>query len=129
MALDTLECNSEGLLSQRSPKKWNWVCPQDCRKFMPDMSENSVSLILTDPPYFIDGMGDDWNHDKLKRRAEASGVVKSLPVGMKFDRNQGLRLQNFLSPMACEWLRIYSTWWIRPMFFSKSSRSSCCHSH
>ena len=77
------------------------------------MKENSVSLIVTDPPYFIDGMDDEWNHNTLKKRAEASGVVKSLPVGMKFDKKQGPRLQAFLAPVAREWLRI-----IRPGGFA-----------
>ena len=80
---------------------------------MQGMKDNSVSLIVTDPPYFIDGMDDDWSHDNLKRRAQAAGVVKSLPVGMKFDREQGPRLQNFIHPIAREWLRI-----IRPGGFA-----------
>ena len=83
-----------------------WVLPADCRQAMQDMADNSVSLILTDPPYFIDGMDDNWNNGVLKRRAESSGVVKSLPVGMKFDRNQGARLREFLLPIARQWFRI-----------------------
>ena len=90
-----------------------WVFPQDCRQAMLGMEENSVSLIVTDPPYFIDGMDDGWNHDTLKKRAKASGVVKSLPVGMKFDKSQGTRLQSFLHPIAKEWARI-----IRPGGFA-----------
>ncbi len=70
------------------------------------MQQNDVSLIVTDPPYFIDGMGDEWDHETLVRRTKNCGVVKSLPVGMKFDRGQGHRLQEFLRPIASEWLRI-----------------------
>ncbi len=73
---------------------------------MHKMDTNSVSLILTDPPYFIDGMGDDWNHEKLKNKIKKSGVIGSLPVGMKFDKEQGIRLQKFLSPIALDWMRI-----------------------
>ncbi len=73
---------------------------------MNEMADNSVSLILTDPPYFIDGMGDDWNHEKLKRKVKKSGVIGSLPVGMKFEREQGARLQEFLTPIAQDWMRI-----------------------
>lgn len=86
--------------------KPRWVCPNDCRKVMPAMQANGVSLIVTDPPYFIDGMGDDWDHDALARRTRDRGVVKSLPIGMKFDRSQGPRLQEFMRPIAEEWLRI-----------------------
>ena len=73
---------------------------------MSRMGDNSVSLVLTDPPYFIDGMGDDWNHQKLKEKTSKAGVIGSLPVGMKFDRQQGLKLQDFLSPIAEQWMRI-----------------------
>lgn len=70
------------------------------------MKSNSVSLIVTDPPYFIDGMDDKWDHGALSRRKRDWGVVKSLPIGMKFDRSQGPRLQEFMRPVAEEWLRI-----------------------
>ena len=72
---------------------------------MKRLADNSVSLILTDPPYFIDGMGDDWDAAKLKRRVK-KGVVGSLPAGMKFSARQGLDLQRFLTPVACEWMRV-----------------------
>lgn len=73
---------------------------------MSAMADNSVSLFLTDPPYFIDGMGDDWNHQKLREKTKKAGVVGSLPVGMKFDTQQGLKLQEFLHPIAEQWMRI-----------------------
>ncbi|MCY4264989.1 MAG: site-specific DNA-methyltransferase [Gammaproteobacteria bacterium] len=79
---------------------------KDCRLMMQEMDDDTVSLILTDPPYFIDGMGDDWNHQKLKEKTKKSGVVGSLPVGMKFDKQQGKNLQKFLYPIAKEWMRI-----------------------
>ncbi len=94
-------------------QKATWVHALDCRKFMPLMQENSVSLIVTDPPYFIDGMDDGWDHDALVQRSRNGGVVQSLPIGMKFDRTQGPRLQKFLGPMAEEWIRI-----IRPGGFA-----------
>ena len=86
--------------------EWRWVFPVDCRAAMLNMRESSISLIVTDPPYFIDGMGDDWDHRALERRMRGSGVVKSLPIGMKFDRNQGPRLREFMRPIADQWLRI-----------------------
>ncbi len=83
-----------------------WISRQDCREAMKSIPANQVSMILTDPPYFMDGMGDDWNHDKLKAKTRKAGVIGSLPVGMKFDREQGKRLQEFLAPIAVEWMRI-----------------------
>ena len=87
-------------------KKVHWVVAKDCRKYMPTMKDSSVSLIVTDPPYFIDGMGDEWNNDILARRLRPGGVVGSLPAGMKFDVAQGEKLQSFLQPIAREWIRL-----------------------
>ncbi len=77
----------------------------DCRIGMKQIGENTVSLVLTDPPYFIDGMDADWNTKKLTARVK-DGVVGSLPAGMKFSVDQGRKLQNFLAPIAQEWMRV-----------------------
>ena len=77
----------------------------DCRIGMKYLYENSISLVLTDPPYFIDGMGEDWDTEKLKSRVK-NGVIGGLPVGMKFDPKQGHDLQSFLTPIAMEWIRV-----------------------
>ena len=78
---------------------------EDCRIGMKLLAENSISLVLTDPPYFIDGMGDDWDTRKLNARVKP-GVIGSLPAGMKFSVEQGRELQRFLSPIAEEWMRV-----------------------
>ena len=83
-----------------------WVRPVDCRQALPELAAQSVSLILTDPPYFLDGMGEDWSHRRLQSSRRKAGVVGGLPVGMKFDSAQGRRLQAFLEPIAGEWLRV-----------------------
>lgn len=77
----------------------------DCRIGIREIDDNEVSLVLTDPPYFIDGMGDDWNTKKLKSRVK-DGVIGSLPVGMKFSIAQGRELQKFLTPIAEDWIRV-----------------------
>lgn len=77
----------------------------DCRLGMMRLPDNDVSLILTDPPYFIDGMDSNWDSRKLQRRVKP-GVVGSIPAGMKFSPEQGRNLQKFLYPIAEEWLRI-----------------------
>ena len=46
---------------------------EDCRVGIKRLDDNSVSLILTDPPYFLDGMGADWDAAKLKRRVKKRG--------------------------------------------------------
>ena len=77
----------------------------DCRIGIREIDDNEVSLVLTDPPYFIHGMGDDWNTKKLKSRVK-DGVIGSLPVGMKFSIAQGRELQKFLTPIAEDWMRV-----------------------
>lgn len=78
----------------------------DCRVAIKDLMANSIDLIVTDPPYFIDGMGDDWNDARLTKKTSHSGVVGGLPIGMKFDRDQGSHLEEFLKPLAKEFIRV-----------------------
>ena len=73
---------------------------------MKKLVDHSIDFIVTDPPYFIDGMDDGWNDKNLTSKAAKSGVIGGLPVGMKFDRVQGENLQKFLEPLCREFLRI-----------------------
>ncbi|UEC01940.1 DNA-methyltransferase [Burkholderia vietnamiensis] len=73
---------------------------------MRKIPDASVHLIATDPPYFIDGMGSDWNKTSLRTRTDKAGVVGSLPVGMKFDPAQARAFQEFMEPIAKEAFRI-----------------------
>lgn len=82
------------------------ILNQDCRKAFKDLKDSSIDFIVTDPPYFIDGMGSEWNDTNLQKKASKSGVIGSLPVGMKFDRMQGVRLQEFMQPLCEEFFRV-----------------------
>lgn len=73
---------------------------------LPKLADNSVSVVITDPPYFIDGMGDDWDDTALNKKVAKSGVIGGLPVGMKFDKNQSKKLLRFLEPVARQWVRV-----------------------
>ena len=78
---------------------------EDCREGIRNIPDNFIDFIVTDPPYFIDGMDDKWNDQNLKVKASKSGIIGGLPVGMKFDRTQGENLQKFLEPLCREFLR------------------------
>lgn len=78
----------------------------DCLNVMKSMDTNSIDFIVTDPPYFIDGMGNEWCDSSLTKKATNAKVVGGLPVGMKFDREQGYKLQEFMTPLAKEYFRI-----------------------
>lgn len=93
-------------IANSAPAQHQWVSPTDCREGMAALPDNGISLILTDPPYFIDGMDDTWDRHRLRERCKGTGVVGGLPVGMKFDVAQGRRLQAFLEPIARTWLRV-----------------------
>lgn len=71
-----------------------------------EIPSHSVHLIVTDPPYFIDGMGDDWDNTTLQEKTRKAGVVGSLPVGMKFDPEQGRNFQKFIAQVATEAFRV-----------------------
>ena len=79
---------------------------QDCCVGLQNLDSQSIDFIVTDPPYFIDGMGCEWNDANLSKKASKSGIVGGLPIGMKFDRAQGERLQEFMNPLAKEFFRI-----------------------
>ena len=67
----------------------------DCLELLPILEDNTVGLIATDGPYFIDGMGDDWSHQSLRKKEQKARIVGGMPVGMKFDPEQGKKLQEF----------------------------------
>ena len=79
---------------------------EDCREGIKRLKDNSIDFIVTDPPYFIDGMGNEWNDKRLQNKASKSGVIGGLPIGMKFDRMQGERLQEFMNPLASQFFRV-----------------------
>lgn len=83
----------------------NKVTLGDCISMMKRMPSNSVDMICTDPPYFLDGLGDDWNKKRLDDKG-ASSVVGNLPKGMKFDRNQSKKFNEFYSKVSIEAFRV-----------------------
>jgi DNA modification methylase len=77
----------------------------DCRAAMPALPDNSVHLVLTDPPYFLDGLDGDWRKGKADS-PRGTGAIGALPVGMRFDPRQGPALQAFMRDVAGEWIRL-----------------------
>ena len=77
----------------------------NCLEVMKKIESSSVHLVLTDPPYFLDGLDTKWKKGKSETR-KATGSVGGLPVGMKFAPKQGIALQKFMEQVAKEWERI-----------------------
>jgi site-specific DNA-methyltransferase (adenine-specific) len=83
----------------------NKVTLGECVNSIKNIPSNSIDMVCTDPPYFLDGLGDDWNKQSLDNKGSSS-VVGNLPKGMKFDRNQSKKFYEFYSKVSIEVFRI-----------------------
>ena len=72
----------------------------DARDKLKEVQPESVGLVVTDPPYFLDGLDNDWVKGKTKAKRDNGSSVGGLPVGMKFDPRQGKALQAFITEIA-----------------------------
>ena len=77
----------------------------DCREILKELETNSVHMVLTDPPYFLDGLDSEWRKGKSNSNKKVR-AIGGLPVGMKFDPAQGRHLQNFMQEVSNELRRI-----------------------
>ncbi len=92
-------------------KKVNMILPEfqvgDCLPILKKMKKEQVHLVLTDPPYFLDRLDNIWNNSEIAQAKTQNGVIGGkLPDGMKFDSEQGIRLQKFIKPIAKQIFRI-----------------------
>ena len=90
----------------------------DALEVLPRLPAHSVDLVLTDPPYFLDKLDNEWTPERAARRFYKSQAVFHLPPGMKFDPNQGRRMYEWYLEVSRELLRV-----LKPggFFFSFSS--------
>ena len=81
------------------------------------LKRNSVDVILTDPPYFLDKLDQNWKPKTIHSKKNLQ-VVTSLPAGMKFDKKKGKKFYQWYSKVSKELLRV-----LKPggFFFSFSS--------
>jgi site-specific DNA-methyltransferase (adenine-specific) len=90
----------------------------DALEVLPRLPAHSVDLVLTDPPYFLDKLDNEWTPERAARRFYKSQAVFHLPPGMKFDPTQGRRMYEWYLEVSRELLRV-----LKPggFFFSFSS--------
>jgi site-specific DNA-methyltransferase (adenine-specific) len=95
----------------------NKIICADAIKLLPKLESNSIDVVLTDPPYFLDKFDNNWDHEKVSNQNNQY-TIKSLPAGMKFDRGQGKRFYSWYFGVSKEIFRI-----LKPggFFFSFSS--------
>ncbi len=95
----------------------NKIICADALELLPQIEEGSIDVVLTDPPYFLDKLDNNWNYEKVSNQSNQY-TIKSLPSGMKFDREQGKRFYAWYADISKEIFRI-----LKPggFFFSFSS--------
>lgn len=86
-------------------------------KVLCSIKDDTIDVVLTDPPYFLDKMDNNWDHEIVSSK-KCHYTVKSLPAGMKFDREQGKRFYEWYFEISKELHRV-----LKPggFFFSFSS--------
>lgn len=95
----------------------NRIICADTLELLPQIEENSIDVVLTDPPYFLDKLDNNWDYEEVSNQNNQY-AIKSLPAGMKFDREQGKRFYAWYLDISKEIFRI-----LKPggFFFSFSS--------
>ncbi len=66
----------------------NQIILGDSLEILSKIENNSIDIVLTDPPYFLDKLDNNWQYKKVEDTRNQQ-IIKSLPAGMKFDRKQG----------------------------------------
>lgn len=66
----------------------------DCMKELEKIEDESIDCIITDPPYFIDKLDNNWSSNEIKEDKKNSHITH-LPKGMKFDKDQVKKLYEF----------------------------------
>lgn len=78
----------------------------DSRNLLKDIQDSSVHLVVTDPPYFIDSMENQWDVTSLNTKKGKAKVIGGLPVGMKFDPAAGRRFEEFMRDVSGDIMRV-----------------------
>ena len=104
-------------MKTKKEKFINSIILGDSTKILPEIEEGSIDVALTDPPYFLDKMDDNWQSE-IVASTKNQQIIKSLPAGMKFDREQGQRFYQWYLQISKEIIRV-----LKPggFFFSFSS--------
>ncbi len=90
--------NKTGLINEKlSSKPVNSdikIIHNDCMLELDKFEDNSIDCVITDPPYFIDMLDNNWSSSKIEKDVKNSHI-KHLPKGMKFDKKQVKELYEY----------------------------------
>ena len=95
----------------------NKIICDDTMIVLQKLEDKSIDVVITDPPYFLDKMDNKWDNKKVANKNN-QGIIKSLPSGMKFNKEDGEKFYNWYYDISKEIFRI-----LKPggYFFSFSS--------
>ena len=71
----------------------------DCMTELQRLDDNTVDCVITDPPYFIDKLDNDWSSTAVNSDVKNSHITH-LPKGMKFDKAQVKHLYDYYLSLA-----------------------------
>jgi site-specific DNA-methyltransferase (adenine-specific) len=70
------------------------ILNSDCMVELQKLEDNSIDCVITDPPYFIDKLDNNWSSNQVSSDIKNSHI-KHLPKGMKFDKSQVKNLYDY----------------------------------
>jgi site-specific DNA-methyltransferase (adenine-specific) len=86
--------NDKVIIEESKEKKNIQIINNDCILELEKLQDNSIDLVLTDPPYFIDKLDNKWCSDDINNETKNSHITH-LPKGMKFDKKQVKNLYDY----------------------------------
>lgn len=95
----------------------NKITHDNCFNVFQKIESNSIDVVITDPPYFLDRLDNEWDTSKVNEKKNLY-VIQSLPAGMKYTKKQGKDFYKWFYKVSIEIERI-----LKPggFFFSFSS--------
>ena len=70
------------------------ILNNNCLIELAKLEDNSIDCVITDPPYFIDKLDNNWSPNVINNNLNNSHI-KHLPKGMKFNKSQVKNLYDF----------------------------------
>lgn len=70
------------------------ILNNDCMIELNKLDDNSIDCVITDPPYFIDKLDNNWSSTEINNDIKNSHITH-LPKGMKFDKSQVKNLYDY----------------------------------
>ena len=83
----------------------NKILQGDTMELIKLIPDNSIDVVLTDPPYFLDKLDSNWDLEIVNSKKNMQ-VITSLPAGMKFSRDQGINLYKWYYEISKEIYRV-----------------------